>query len=112
MPPLEDDDRGDAADVAVGSQLARFVAVVLGNDGAAFKRFGGLFDAGSEHAAGTAPRGPEVNENGKLGLGHEFVKVGVVHVKDFAHDYSEINGTAALSGVAEKAMPGPKANSG
>ena len=85
---LEGDHGRDAAHVVLAGEAAGFVAVVLGDHDAAVKGFGSLFEARGEHAAGTAPRSPEVDEDRDVGLGDDFFEVFVGDVNDFAHDDS------------------------
>ena len=63
---------------------------LYGDDGAAVERFGGMLKAGRKHAAGAAPRSPEVDDDGDVGLGDDGFKVFVVDVNDFAHDDSSV----------------------
>ena len=83
--PAEDDDRGNAANAVLRCHTRGLVDVVLGNDRAAVEGLGRLFKARGEHAAGPAPRGPEVDEDGGFGV-DDFGEVGVGDVKNFAHD--------------------------
>ena len=85
---LEDDDGRNAADAELGGDFVGFVAVVLDDLSTAVKGFSSLFEARGEHAAGAAPGSPEVNENRQFGLDDGGFEVGVVDVKNFAHDIS------------------------
>ena len=85
---LEDDDGRDAADAQLGGDFVGFVAVVLDDLSTAVKGVGSLFEARGEHTAGTAPGSPEVDENRQFVLDDSGFEVGVVDVKNFAHDIS------------------------
>ena len=55
------------------------------SNSASVKRFGRLFKARGEHAAGAAPGRPEVNKNGSVAV-DGLIKSFVVDVKNFTHD--------------------------
>ncbi len=86
---LVDEHRRDAANVVFGGDGGIFVHVVLGDHGAAVELFGSSVKRRGEHAAGAAPGGPEVDEDGLVGhVLHGVLKVGIGRGEDeFAHDF-------------------------
>lgn len=80
---LIDDDRRDAADIVLRRDVVAFIHVVLGHHDLAGIGIGRFFHQGPQHAAGTAPRSPEVYKHGQIGyLVDLFIKIGVIDVAD------------------------------
>ena len=79
---LVDEHRRDAANVVFGGDGGIFVHVVLGDHGAAVELFGSSVKRRGEHAAGAAPGGPEVDEDGLVGhVLHGVLKLASVAVR-------------------------------
>lgn len=92
----EDHEVGDAAHVVAGGELGIGVGFYFEYEGLAGGFGGGAGDFGRSGAAGTAPGGPEVNENGDAGFANDFVEESGVGVDGFV-DWRErlFAGTAA-----------------
>ena len=70
---LEEDDGGDGHDAVAHGQLGLIVHVHLADDGLVAVLLSQLLDHGTQHAAGTAPIGPEVHHH-QLALVQALVK--------------------------------------
>ena len=66
FPALEEDNGGDVAHAVFRRDLIVLLHVALGDQNAALILGGELVHNGGYHAAGTAPFGPEVDDDGQL----------------------------------------------
>ena len=97
----EDGEVGDAANVVAGGELGVGFGVDFEDDGAAGGLFGGFGDVGGGHAAGAAPGGPEVDEDGDLGVAEDFVEEGGVGGDGLGDGREGLLAGAATAGVGE-----------
>src|SRR5690606_6825285 len=74
---LEEDERRDRADPVLHGHLGVVVHVELADPGLPVVLAGDLLDGRRDDAAGPAPGGPEVHEDGLVALEHFLLKVGV-----------------------------------
>src|ERR1700761_7668826 len=69
---------GDASDVITGGELWVGFGIHFEDDAFAGDLAGGAFDMRRGHAAGTAPRGPEVDEHGNACVIDDVIEEGAV----------------------------------
>lgn len=74
----EDSEIGDALDTVTGSEIGVAFGIDLEDDGAAGELAGGLGDVGRSHAAGSAPGGPEIDEDRDFALADNLIEFGGV----------------------------------
>jgi hypothetical protein len=79
---VEDHQGGDAADAEFAGDVAVVVHVELGDLEFAVVSTGKLIECGCDHFAGAAPFGPEVHEDGLVGLKHVGFEAGIGDVFD------------------------------
>ena len=98
---LEDDEGGDGANAEQAGNSGVFVHIDLAHEGFAFV-FGGQFlHDGADAAAGAAPGGPEVDENGNGGLDDDAFKSGISNCgghDDLLHE-NGLQGAGTFPGV-------------
>ena len=63
LPALEHHQRGNAADAVLTGDVGIFVSVELENLDLSLEFLGNLVNDGSDHAARSAPWGPEIDQN-------------------------------------------------
>ncbi len=73
---LEEEQEGDRADAVFDGELAGVVDIDLADLGAAGDVGGELIDDGSDHFAGAAPFGPEVDEDRHVGVNDFGLEIG------------------------------------
>ena len=71
---VEDGEVRDSADVVTGGELAVLLGVDLEDEGTSLGVGGGLLHFRGRHAAGSAPLGPEVDEDGDTGVLDDLVE--------------------------------------
>jgi hypothetical protein len=79
---VEDHQGGDAADAEFAGDVAVVVHVELGDLELAVICTGQLIKGWSDHFAGAAPFGPEIDEHGLVGLEHVGFEAGIGDVFD------------------------------
>lgn len=72
---FQEDDGGDVANAVFHANLAVVVHIDLSDDGFAVILFRQFFDNGTDHAAGTAPFGPEINDHRLIAVQGQLFKV-------------------------------------
>lgn len=98
---VEDGEVGDATDVVAGGELRVLLGVDLEDEGAAGGVGGGLLDLGGGHAAGAAPVGPEVDEDGDAGVLDDLVEERGVGGDGLVDGRERVFAVAASAGVGE-----------
>jgi hypothetical protein len=98
---MEDGEVGDSADVVAGGEVLVLVGVYLEDYGLASHFFCGAGDLRSGGSAGTAPVGPEVDEDRDSGALDDLVEDGGVDLEWLVKGWEGILAGAATSGVGE-----------
>ena len=93
----------DALDLIACGEFGVLLRVDFEDDGAAGEIAGGLRNVGGGHTAGSAPGGPEIDEDGDAGFADDFVELGGADGDGLGDGRKRILAVAAAASIREVA---------